>query len=61
MHILYPTKKITRTHLSTTVTAVIKHCPYCGKRHEHGWGDGHRNSHCGTNTPNEGYILVCRD
>lgn len=22
------------------------HCPYCGKKHRHGTGDGHRIAHC---------------
>lgn len=61
MHTLYPIKKIYRNCLGSTEAAVIKHCPLCGKRHEHGWGSGHRRSHCETNIPNEGYILVCED
>lgn len=23
-------------------------CPFCGMRHKHGWGDGHRVAHCAT-------------
>jgi hypothetical protein len=33
-------------------------CPMCGKRHTHGYGEGHRIAHC-TNPDNfpDGYIL----
>lgn len=39
-------------------------CPHCGKVHHHGGGSGtkpdlgHRVSHCITDTPNRGYVLV---
>lgn len=29
-------------------------CPYCGRRHEHGGGEGHRVAHCGGSG---GYIV----
>lgn len=47
-------------------TLRLKHCPYCGKKHVHGGGDGpepsggHRASHCrdlGTRSA-AGYVLV---
>lgn len=37
-------------------------CPFCGKRHEHGWGEGHRSSHCGVENVHpwsrHGYYLL---
>lgn len=26
-------------------------CPFCGKAHQHGEGDGHRVAHCGDEAP----------
>lgn len=28
-------------------------CPYCGRQHTHGKGDGHRLSHCSTGSARE--------
>jgi hypothetical protein len=36
-------------------SAVVKRCPFCGKRHTHGWDAGHRIAHCHKGT----YFLVC--
>jgi len=45
-------------------------CPFCGRTHVHGQGDGHRNAHCSTGEANDveingqvykqayGYVLV---
>lgn len=27
----------------------LEKCPFCGSRHIHGFGDGHRNAHCAQN------------
>ncbi len=35
---------------------VVERCPYCGRRHVHGAGDGHRVPHC--LAPGDGYVLV---
>lgn len=36
-------------------------CPHCGEEHVHGWGEGHRVSHCDTNVPGRerDYYLDC--
>ncbi len=26
--------------------AIVRHCPFCGRGHQHGWGSGTRISHC---------------
>lgn len=37
-------------------------CPYCGVHHLHGWGEGHRSSHCGVEAVHpwsrHGYYLL---
>ena len=44
-----------------TVTVTIK-CPYCGEEHIHGFGTGHRVSHCGPGKgDNSGYYLDCKN
>ena len=36
-------------------------CPHCGEEHVHGWGEGHRVSHCAVGVPGSGldYYLDC--
>jgi hypothetical protein len=44
-----------RQHKGVTLLT-LEACPYCGLRHEHGGGEGHRVAHCTTDQPG-GYIV----
>ena len=37
----------------------IADCPYCGKEHVHGWGEGHRVADCFGPGSGAGYYLDC--
>lgn len=59
-----PTAQIVKiVHGKTTRHITVK-CPYCNKRHFHGWpygpGDpGHRSAHClGKHRPGRGYNIA---
>lgn len=40
---------------------IVEKCPYCGKKHYHGIGAGHRVSHCTGLPDNPGYILKLKE
>lgn len=39
---------------------VVPKCPFCGKRHSHGSGEGLRTAHCTDSYPRDSYYLVER-
>jgi|GEM_PF-5324537 len=65
-HVTTPTVTATaHRHRDRIWTLTIARCPYCGKPHYHGGGDGdtpsfgHRGAHCINHSNNSrGYILI---